>query len=654
MVLARLCLYARRVISTFPRRNGLAIQPGLVQTAELVRGGPAALLAEGDGAGQRQSPKRINAAYLPSWRMPVCDTGLMGRLLAAVTALVLGVGAALAVLVNGQASGVVVSVVFGLLVGWSFVGAGLVAWRRRPDSRVGLLMCAVGLSWLPTLLFWSQDEWLFAASALFNNVPLVVYGHLLLAFPSGRLESRPARIVVAAGYVDAVAVQCAALLLISDLCPGCPVNPLAIMGNSAAGRTLVWGQQVVGLALITVGMVILAARWRRASGAQRRVMAPVLWTAPTFYLAAFAVIFTRLGYPQVYGVGSQILKWLFTVAATASAFGCLVGLLRSSLDRARVAELVVQLGRSAPPGELRAALVAALHDPSLSVVYWIPEQSRFVDPEGRPASLPASGEHGRAVTLIERGGSRIAALVHDAVLGEDPDLLEAVCAAAGFALENERLQAELRARLEELATSRTRLVAAADAERKRIERNLHDGAQQRLVGVSMFLARAAAKLPTDPAVAGSLLGEARAALAASLQELRELGRGIHPSGLAEHGLAAALHELAWTTPLPVALHCRLEGRLAVSVETAAYYVVAESLTNIVKHADATSARIDVHHRNAALVISVADDGRGGADPAGGTGLAGLADRVHAFDGTLDVLSPPGGGTTLTARLPCAS
>lgn len=624
-------------------------KPGTVQLGRADSGGRAV----GWRRRFRPSPE-YQPQILAAVGMAVCDTGAVCRLrfLVAAVALVLGVGIAASVLVSSYARHPVVSVVLTLIAGWAFVGAGLVAWRRRPVSRVGVLMCAVGLSWLLALLLQSTQEWLFAVGALVSIVPLAVYGHLLLAFPGGRLESRPAKIVVALAYIEAIAVQLAVLMLVPDVCRGCPTNPLAILTNSVAGRTVVWAQQIVGLALIAAGMAILAARWVRASTAQRRVMAPVLRTAPLLYLAAFAFVSTTLGSPQSPSSFSLALKWVFTLAATASALGCLVGLLRSSLDRVGVAELVVRLSRTARPGELRQALAAAVHDPSLSVLYWIPEQQRFVELDGRPAVLPTPAERNRVATLVEREGTRIAALVHDPVIREDPELLDAVCAAAGFALDNERLQAELRARLDELAASRARLVTAADTERRRIERNLHDGAQQRLVAVSMSLGLAAAKLPIDPAAAGALLNESQTALSAALQELHELSRGIHPSTLTDHGLVTALRELAWTTPLPVQLHCGLTGRLAEPVETTAYYVAAEALANTIKHAEATSVGITIYHRDGCLVVSVTDDGRGGADPTRGTGLVGLADRLHAVDGTLQVTSPPGQGTTLTARLPC--
>lgn len=616
------------------------------------RGRGGAVRPGGEGAGQRHN----NWEYLLRQQVIACDTGSVGwrRWLVGVAAVVLGVGAAVVVLADSHEPHPVVVVVLRLIVGWTFTGVGLVAWRRRPDSRVGVLLCAVGLAWLVALLAASNQEWVFAAGAVLSSASVVVYGHLLLAFPTGRLESRPARIVVAAGYVTSIGLSLVILLFLPGVCRGCPANPLAVFADAGTGRALLWGQAVVGLALIAAGMAILAVRWARASAPRRRIMAPVLGTGLVLFLAAFAVLVNALGSadPDTGGLG-LVLGWIFTVTWVGSALGCLVGLLRSSLDRAGVAELLVRLGRTTPAGELQQALAGALHDPSLSVLYWIPEQDRFVYPDGRPAALPSEGEHGRVATLVERDGTRIAALVHDLVVSDEPRLLEAVCAAAGFALENERLQAELRARLDELAASRTRLVQVADGERRRLERNLHDGAQQRLVAVSMSLGRAAATLLTNPAGAGGLLGEARATLNTALQELRELSRGLHPSGLAEQGLPAALEELVCTTPLPLTLRCDITGRLAESVEISAYYLVAEALTNVVKHAEASRACVEVHHHDATLVVSVTDDGRGGADLTGGTGLAGLADRVHALAGTLQVDSPPGRGTTLTARLPCA-
>jgi signal transduction histidine kinase len=314
---------------------------------------------------------------------------------------------------------------------------------------------------------------------------------------------------------------------------------------------------------------------------------------------------------------------------------------------------VVELGRTRVPGQLREALARALHDPSLALAYWLPEQGRYVDSEGQPVELPRD-DSASTTTIVERDGRRVAALVHDASLGEDPELVEAVCAAAGLALENERLQAELRAHLDELRASRVRIVEAADAERRRLERDLHDGTQQRLVSVSMALGLAESKLGSDPEGARKILDETRQTLGTTLQELRELSQGIHPGILTERGLGPALQELAYGSPVPIELSVPIEERLPEPVEAAAYYVVAEALTNVAKYASARSVSVRVGSRNGQAVVEVSDDGVGGADPARGSGLRGLADRVEALGGRLTVESPPGEGTRLRAEIPCGS
>jgi signal transduction histidine kinase len=242
--------------------------------------------------------------------------------------------------------------------------------------------------------------------------------------------------------------------------------------------------------------------------------------------------------------------------------------------------------------------------------------------------------------------------VHDPALADEPELVVSAGAAAGLALENERLQAELRARLEELRASRARIVEATQAERRRIERDLHDGTQQRLVSIAMTLGLADSRFERDPEAARSLLGEARTALSDALRELRELAQGIHPGILNERGLRAALEELAYAARLPLELDVDLSQRLPERVEAAAYYVVAESLTNVAKYAEATAVGIRVRRSDGRAIVEVADDGVGGADHARGTGLRGLADRVDALGGTLRVESPPGRGTVVHAEIPC--
>jgi signal transduction histidine kinase len=267
-----------------------------------------------------------------------------------------------------------------------------------------------------------------------------------------------------------------------------------------------------------------------------------------------------------------------------------------------------------------------------------------------PADDPA-----RSVTIVERDGRPVAALLHDPVLKESAELVESVCAAASLALENERLQAELRARLVELQASRARLVGATDAERRRIERDLHDGTQQRLVSIAMSLGLLESKLPAheaDAREAESLLRETREALAVALEELRELTHGINPPLLVERGLSAALDELGRRASLPTHLRLEVERRLPDEVESAAYFVASEALTNAAKHSHASEVRVAAWCAEGSLIVEVADDGIGGAGTEGGSGLRGLADRVEALGGRFTVSSPPGRGTTLRAEIPC--
>ena len=249
-----------------------------------------------------------------------------------------------------------------------------------------------------------------------------------------------------------------------------------------------------------------------------------------------------------------------------------------------------------------------------------------------------------------RPGRRVAAIAHDPALDDEPQLVRAAGAAAALALENQRLEAELRARIEELRASRARLVEAGDAERRRLERDLHDGAQSRLVALALKLKLARMKVEGS-SEAAALLDESSAELQASLDELRELARGIHPAILSDHGLAAAVRALADRAPVPVSVTVE-EGELPAPVETAIYFVVAEALTNVAKYAAASSADVAVRRRGAAVVVEIADDGAGGAEVAGGSGLRGLADRVAALDGRIELESPPGEGTTLRAEIPC--
>ena len=332
---------------------------------------------------------------------------------------------------------------------------------------------------------------------------------------------------------------------------------------------------------------------------------------------------------------------VLTVLITAVPFAFLLGLMRSTLSRAgAVSALFERLGGVSA----RDALAEALGDDTLTLAYWLPDQRRYVDAQGRTVALEG------AVTEIERDGTPIAAIVHDPALLEERELVRTAGAAAALALENERLAAEVRARYDELQAVSARLVAAGDAARRKIERDLHDGAQQRLVSLSVTLNLARKNVEPGSQVA-ELLDSAMSELTAGLAELRELARGIHPAVLTERGLDPALQSLAARAPLPVSVSASVEGRFAPAVEAAVYFVVMEALTNIAKYASASAAEVTVEQVDGQVVIDVQDDGIGGADPASGTGLAGLADRVAALGGRLVVESPPGGGTVVRAEVP---
>jgi signal transduction histidine kinase len=524
----------------------------------------------------------------------------------------------------------------GLLVGWSFVGTGLFAWWRRPGNRTGALMAAVGFAWFAAGLADANDDRLhtvgIAADALFPAFA----GHLVLAFPSGRLTSRLERGVVTAGYLVSTVLQVPSLLFEED-----PRNLLAIEPDQGLSDLLDGVQFAAAVVVIGASFLILARRWRAATPPQRRALAPVLWTGG----AAFVVFVIANGFDAA-GAPQDFLDRLSEAVLVTVPFGFLAGLLRSRLVQASaMSALVARLGQAPGPDTLRAALADALGDPSLTLAYWLPGSRRFVDADGRPVT-PADGSW----TEVELEGRRIAAIVHDPTLADQPELVRAAGAAAALALENQRLSAELRARIEELRASRARLVEAGDAERRRLERDLHDGAQSRLVALAVQLRLARTKAGAGTEVA-RILDESGSELQASLDELRELARGIHPAVLTDRGLGAALGALASRAPVPVDFAGEPPDDLPAAAATAIYFVVSEALTNVAKYADAEHATVSVQRVAHKVVVEVSDDGVGGADGSSGSGLRGLSDRVAALDGRLEVRSPPGAGTCVRAEIP---
>jgi signal transduction histidine kinase len=539
-----------------------------------------------------------------------------------------------------------------LLVGWGFIGTGLFAWVRSPESSIGPLMVATGFAWFVNLVSASNVPALFIAGALLGSVYFVTAIHMLLAAPHGQGLARGDRRIVIAGYV-LVTLGSIPLALVFDPkteCAECPSNPLLIDANETLFN--IWNTvlSVIGLVLIILVLRSLVLRWRRATRPERRLYAPVYAAGVALMIAVLVQLML-----QTSGSDGRALDVVFILSVIPLAL--VPYLFVAAFVRTRMAQggavggLITRLGQAPQPGGLRNAVAEALDDPSLELLFWLPEARRYVDGEGRAVELP-DNDPTRVVTRVDRDGECIAAIVHDGALPNMSEHVHAVGAAAALALENERLDAELRAKIGELRSSRERMLRIGLEERRRLERDLHDGAQQRLVSMALNIRLARAKLNEDPLAAEQLLASAGSELDSALEELRELARGIHPAVLTDRGLGTALETLANRAPVPVELGALPDERLPEAVELAAYFVVAEALTNVAKYSKASYATVQVERDNGRVLVEVADDGIGGADPDRGTGLRGLADRLAVLEGRLEVESEQGQGTTVRARIPC--
>jgi len=562
---------------------------------------------------------------------------LLGLLIAG---LVLGL-AALALVTTSPRSFSTAEVVLAAMLGWGFIFAGLYAWWRRPDNRVGALMTLVGFLWFFGALESAQAAWAYTAGLALSALWIGALVHMLLAFPTGRVAPGFEHRLVLVGWLATTVLPLVGLLVLGDPadCRGdCPDNVLLVWDDQTAADVVEGVGVAITVALLAALAVVLIRRYRGFGPVQRRALSPVVWTGAAIAIfGVLTVIPAALGAEDVSNAADAVL--LILIISLPFAF--VLGLMRSSLSRAgAVSVLFERLGGASA----RDALAEALGDDTLQLAYWLPEQGRYVDAQGRTVELAG------AVTEIERDGAPVAAILHDPALGDEPELVRTAGAAAALALENERLTAEVRARYEELRAASARLVAAGDAARRKLERDLHDGAQQRLVSLSITLNLARKQIEPGTKVA-ALLDSAASELTAGLSELRELARGIHPAVLTERGLDPALAGLAARAPLPVRVTTTDLEDLPPAVEAAAYFVVMEALTNVAKYASASAAEVTVTRHDGHVVVGVQDDGIGGADPAGGSGLAGLADRVAALGGRLDVESPPGGGTVVRAEMP---
>jgi signal transduction histidine kinase len=462
-----------------------------------------------------------------------------GRAVAVITAALLcGAGTAMLASATNHEDAKLVWAVFGSVVGWSFIGTGLYAWWRRPESRVGALMVLLGFAWFLNALSLANAELPYSFAQIVSGLWGAVFLHLIITFPSGRLARGIDRAIVIAGYVIFTVGSVPALLVATPHelgCDECPTTVFFIQHDHTLATIALGVQAALYVVLFVIVLVRLTLRWRRTGPLERLQLTPVYACG----LVTFLLVTVGTA-----GAGTPAL-WAAVIATALLPFAFLAGLLRSHVAR---------------------------------------------------------------------------------------------------------LDSELRARLQDLRASRARLVQASDTERRRLERDLHDGAQARLVGVTLLLAHARRRVAERSELA-TTLDRAVDELKTSLAELRELARGIHPAVLTDQGLERAVTALAARAPVPVTIDADDGERLPAAVEIAAYYVVSEALQNVAKYAQATHAGVAIRRVEGRVIVDVTDNGIGGADAGQGSGLAGLADRLGALDGTIAVDSPPGHGTRLHAEIP---
>jgi signal transduction histidine kinase len=549
------------------------------------------------------------------------------------------VGAGLAVGWLGADAGVSGSrVAVDLALSWSLVAASLVALERARWRRSRVVLAAASFALLAADLQWASSDALWTLGFLLDALWAALLVQVVVTYPEGRPWSRAARVAIVGAYAATIGGQLARAFVLPD-----SRDVLSVAPQQTVADAVDRAQGILGIVVALAVLFLLVARLRALRGPAQRAQAPLLVAAGLTVLATLL----WLVWVSATGDGAPTLEAIVRGVSLLIPLGVVVGISWSRLRRPGASDLVVEL-RTEGATSLRERLARVLGDPTLDVAYRL-RDGRYVDSAGRPLELPQGPN--RAVTLVTAGGEEVAALVHDPALLDEPALVESVRATAGLVLENERLAADVRSQLAEVRASRARIVAATDAERRRIERNLHDGAQQRLVTLSLVLGLAASR---NDAADSSVLARAQDEVEEAIVELRELARGIHPTLLREQGLEAAVEALARRAPLPVTVEGSVGDRLPDPVELAAYFLVSEGLTNVVKYASASQVRVRLSREADTLRVAVADDGSGGARAAADSGLAGLRDRLEALDATLVVESEPGCGTTLSAEIRCGS
>jgi signal transduction histidine kinase len=554
------------------------------------------------------------------------------------------------------------AVMEGLIVGVPIL-VGLYAARSPHQRRFGLLLVGTGGLWSLTALAESDQSLPYSIGRVVAWLVFPLLAYLVLAFPDARI-ARAFDHVLFAGISLVVAVFFVGSALFVEAYPQhtpwasctarCPDNAFLVLGHEPPVMSEVVQPLRETLAvLLFLGVTAsLVARLRRASFVQRRSTVPVTLMSLVSALILIAYFPVRRSAPDSDAAATLGNLWALCIPGIAAAF--LFGLMRRRLMVGGVLErLGVELGRDLTSRQLGSAMAAALCDPRLEVLVPDAAPGRWIDGEGSSTSLAEAAASGRAVTRIDEDGRPVAAFVHDPALGDDDELLDAVGAMVGIALRHERLHEQLERSRSQLEESRKRIARVADTERARIERDLHDGAQQHLVMLRIKLSVAEELVRVDPAEGAAAVRELGHEVDLAVDEIRLLAQGVYPPVLSDRGLADALRSAIIQSPLPVQLSTRGIGRHPPEIETAVYFTCVEAFQNALKHGKgATRVAITVR-QNDALRFEVRDDGPGFAPPDGtfNGGLGNMRDRLEAIGGRLVIESSPGHGTRIRGAVP---
>ena len=519
----------------------------------------------------------------------------------------------------------------------ALTAAALVTMGRPRRRRATWLLAAAAFALLGADFEWASPHALWTLGLILEQLWIALLAMLLIGLPEGRPSSPVNRWAVTGAFAVTLAGQAAGALVDPDA-----RNLLSVAPHASVAHAIDRAQEIAGAAIAIVVLTLLVLRLGGLRSAARRSQGPLL-AAAVVSVSAGAV---WLGVVIAGDASSSRTETIARAIIVSLPLGIVAGIVWSRLRRPDASDLVVEL-QAQSPATIGERLARALDDPTLQLAYRL-DDGLYVDAAGRNVDLPRDPD--RAVTSVTVGGEEVAVLVHDPALLDEPALVDSVRATAALVLEIERLAAQVRSQLAEVRASRGRIVSAADSERRRIERNLHDGAQQRLVTLSIALGLEASRV--DSAAAADVLSHAQDEVEQAITELRDLARGIHPTLLRDEGLQIAVEALARRASIPVTVGGAVSDRLPDPIELTAYFVVSEALTNVTKHAAAKQASVTLEQRSGALCVSVTDDGVGGARVTFGSGLAGLRDRLGALDATLVIRSATGQGTTVYAEIPC--